>query len=425
MGGNISKSNTATAALTQKNDLDKDTSNNSDPRSPTPEITRTPLQNKNGAKHNITKNVDLRKTFENGKTEEKLIHNNPILSAVIKNHLQSYDPRSPTQDFERTPIVLSSKIEDNQKLIKENNNFGSPCLNNDTMENNNYDSSFEINDAKPSLAVPKNLCDGFYDMTLNGTLNETEEPLGSSTASNEVIQNNISKECAEPSQLLETDFEYIETGTETFEDIEEHIEFNNKDYETPDYDVKNVPLFKILQEDPRSPSIGIERTPIVVSKIEEDVSEENVEEMSDDSLLKVLQTTKSEPQQKEDQDGILIYEDESITLDKTPKKSKSASNSGSRTPLSCMKNKADSTHARSKSTNTLYDSINQKVTKSQKRISHIPRLKSLTKQSSYIGSESSLSLKNISKTMAISGDCENTPPHSHRDRWDKDNSIVL
>ncbi|XP_047527608.1 uncharacterized protein LOC125064547 [Vanessa atalanta] len=424
MGGNISKSSTETAALTQKNDLDKDTSNNSDPRSPTPEITRTPLQNKNGAKHNITKNVDLRKTFENGKTEEKLIHNNPILSAVIKNHLQSYDPRSPTQDFERTPIVLSSKIEDNQKLIKENN-FGSPCLNNDTMENNNYDSSFEINDAKPSLAVPKNLCDGFYDMTLNGTLNETEEPLGSSTASNEVIQNNISKECAEPPQLLETDFEYIETGTETFEDSEEHIEFNNKDYETPDYDVKNVPLFKILQEDPRSPSIGIERTPIVVSKIEEDVSEENVEEMSDDSLLKVLQTTKSEPQQNEEQDGILIYEDESITLDKTPKKSKSASNSGSRTPLSCMKNKADSTHARSKSTNTLYDSINQKVTKSQKRISHIPRLKSLTKQSSYIGSESSLSLKTISKTTAISGDCENTPPHSHRDRWDKDNSIVL
>ncbi|XP_046978847.1 uncharacterized protein LOC124544368 [Vanessa cardui] len=424
MGGNISKSSTETAALTQKNDLDKDTSNNSDPRSPTPEITRTPLQNKNGAKHNITKNVDLRKTFENGKTEEKLIHNNPILSAVIKNHLQSYDPRSPTQDFERTPIVIASKIEDNQKILKENNNFGSPCLNNDTMENNNYDSSFEINDAKPSLAVAKNLCDGFYDMTLNETLNETEEPLGSSTASNEVIQNNISKECAEPTQLLETDFEYIETGTETFEDSEEHIEINNKD-ETPDFDVKNVPLFKILQEDPRSPSIGIERTPIVVSKIEEDVSEENVEEMSDDSLLKVLQTTKSEPQQKEDQDGILIYEDESNTIDKTPKKSKSASNSGCRTPLSCMKNKADSTHARSKSTNTLYDSINQKVTKSQKRISHIPRLKSLTKQSSYIGSESSLSLKTISKTTAISGDCENTPPHSHRDRWDKDNSIVL
>ncbi|XP_050348090.1 uncharacterized protein LOC126771948 [Nymphalis io] len=420
MGGNISKSSTETAALTQKNDLDKDTSNNSDPRSPTPEITRTPLQNKNGAKHNITKNVDLRKTFENGKTEEKLIHNNPILSAVIKNHLQSYDPRSPTQDFERTPIVISSKIDDDQKLFKENNNFGSPCLNNDTMDNSNFDSSFDINDVKSGVVLPKNLCDGFYDMTLNGTLNETEEPLGSSTASNEVIQNNISKECPEPAQLLETNFEYIDTGTETFEDSEEHIEIENKDF-----DIKNVPLFKILQEDPRSPSIGIERTPIVVSKIEEDVSEENVEEMSDDSLLKVLATTKSEPHQKEDQDGILIYEDESNTLDKTPKKSKSASNGGSRTPLSCMKNKADSTHARSKSTNTLYDSINKKVTKSQKRISHIPRLKSLTKQSSYIGSDSSLSLKTISKTTAISGGCENTPPHSHRDRWDKDNSIVL
>lgn len=40
MGSNISKSNEA--ASTMKNDLD--VCNNSDPRSPTPEITRTPLQ---------------------------------------------------------------------------------------------------------------------------------------------------------------------------------------------------------------------------------------------------------------------------------------------------------------------------------------------------------------------------------------------
>lgn len=44
MGSNSSKSGTETAAFTQKNDLDKDSSSNSDPRSPTPEITRTPLQ---------------------------------------------------------------------------------------------------------------------------------------------------------------------------------------------------------------------------------------------------------------------------------------------------------------------------------------------------------------------------------------------
>lgn len=44
MGSNASKSSTETAALTQKNDSDKDISSNSDPRSPTPEITRTPLQ---------------------------------------------------------------------------------------------------------------------------------------------------------------------------------------------------------------------------------------------------------------------------------------------------------------------------------------------------------------------------------------------
>ncbi|CAH2050277.1 unnamed protein product, partial [Iphiclides podalirius] len=112
MGTNSSKSINETAGHVQKNDLNVEV--NPDPRSPTPEIARTPLQSKNGLKHNITKNVDLRKTFESGQAEEKLIHNNPILSAVIKNHLQSYDPRSPTQEFERierTPIVVAKAEE--------------------------------------------------------------------------------------------------------------------------------------------------------------------------------------------------------------------------------------------------------------------------------------------------------------------------
>lgn len=41
MGSNTSKTSPEPAAPSQKNDSDKD---NPDPRSPTPEITRTPLQ---------------------------------------------------------------------------------------------------------------------------------------------------------------------------------------------------------------------------------------------------------------------------------------------------------------------------------------------------------------------------------------------
>lgn len=386
------------------------------------------LQIKNGTKHNITKNADLRKKFETEKAEGKLIHNNPILSAVIKNHLQSYDPRSPTQDFERTPIIITSKIEEEEagkkflRIQSENNNCGSPCLQNDMVDHNSND-SFEINEVSPDIVVPKNLCDGFYDMTLNETIKENEEPLGSSTASNEVIESEISKESSKQ-QFLETNFDYVESEPEKLEDSKDKIEMIDRMKNILDYDVKNIPLFKILKEDPRSPSIGIDRTPIIVSKVGEDISDENVEDMSDDSLIQVLQTTNTEQENVEDKnpDGIHIYEDKVLTLNDTPKKSKSENNSGSRTPLSCMKNKADSGHARSKSTNTLYDSKCQK-TKLPKRVSHIPRLKSLTQQSKYISSESSVSLKNISK--AISGDCENTPPHSHRDRWDKDSSIVL
>ncbi|XP_039759513.1 uncharacterized protein LOC120633374 [Pararge aegeria] len=427
MGSNTSKSSTETAAVSQNNELDD--SSNSDPRSPTPEITRTPLQNKNGGKHNITKNVDLRKTFECGKTEGKLIHNNPILSAVIKNHLQSYDPRSPTQDFERTPIVISNNINaDTEKMLdKLETNCGSPSLNNDTVENNNYDSSFEVDrQVSPDLVIPINLFNKFIDLSLNDTLNETDEPLGSSTASKEVIENEISTTNSKPTELLETNFDCVESENKMIEEGNEVIETSDC-VEISDNEGKIIPLFKILPEDPRSPSIGIERTPIVVAKIEEDVVDGNVEQMSDDSLIKALQNTNTELRQNnvldKNSDGILIYEDETNTLNDTPKKCKSVSSGGSRTPLSCMKNKTDAAHPRSKSTNTLYDAKNK--TKLQKRVSHIPRLKSLIKQPTYGHTGSSISLKNVTKSSAISGDCENTPPHSHRDIWDKDNSIVL
>lgn len=381
------------------------------------------MQNKGGAKHNITKNADLRKTFEDSKGEEKLIHNNPILSAVIKNHLQSYDPRSPTQDFERTPIIIASKIEDfanDRKRQQSKYNNGSLCLRKDDNDEH-YDSCAEAQE-NPDI-IPKNLCNGFLDMTLNETLKDTDEPLGSSTASNEAIENNISNgEVVKATQLLETNFDYVET--EQFEECKDEPIGKTKD------DLCHIPLYKILSEDPRSPTAGIERTPIVVAK-SEDASEGNVEEMSDDSLIKVLQTANSGLRQSVRscdgvEGGLLIYEDEIDDVHETPKKSKSGSNSGSRTPLSCMKNK-EATHIRSKSANTVQDPKNQEVAQSKivKRVSHIPRLKCLTKSSKLTPNGSTVSFKNAVTKLGALGDCENTPPHSHRDRWDKDNSIVL
>ncbi|XP_068626529.1 uncharacterized protein msb1l [Battus philenor] len=422
MGTNTSKPTIETAAPQQKSDLN--IGDNPDPRSPTPEITRTPLQNKSTSKHNITKNVDLRKTFESGEPDEKLILNNPILSAVIKNHLQSYDPRSPTQEIERTPIVISTTKDDETTFKKnlrlQNNNTYSPCLKNE------FHDSFETTDTinlSPDLVIAKNLCEEFYDMSISETLNENEEQLGSSTTSN----NNCIEEASglehidQPKTLLETNFDYVELESEKYEDSEQMI-LKNKCIEDSELELKKIPVFKILDDDPRSPSMGIERTPIVVAKTEESGS--NVEEMSDDTLIKVLQSTNVDQSEnmKDNNNGLLIYEDEAVSID-TPRKTKSISMNGARTPLSCMKNKADTAHTRSKSANTYETNKDSTLpVKHLKYVSHIPRLKSLSKP---ISTGSSVSLKNISKNSAISGDCENTPPHSHRDKWDKDNSIVL
>lgn len=420
MGSNTSKVTNEAAVQVQKND----TEINSDPRSPTPEISRTPLQGKGGSKHNITKNVDLRKTFENGQVEDKLIHNNPILSAVIKNHLQSYDPRSPTQDFERTPIVLGLNTEElkdkNVLRAKAIDDCGSPSLHNSTSDDSFAPKSI------PDI-VPKNLCDGFLNLTFNDTIKDVEEPLGSSTASSDSIENATKDSIDKPKKLLETNFDFDEKIEESIEEYEEDSEESKSNNNNSEDEQKliNFAKFKILPQDPRSPTNGIERTPIVVTKTE-DKTDDNVEEMSDDTLIKVLQNTNAELIHGitkgcgKNSDGILIYEDEEETRE-TPKKSRSAGSGGSRTPLSCMKNKGDNAHGRSKSVNTLYDN---KFPITGKKVSHIPRLKSLSK-SKFMPAASSTSLRSISKAVGVIGDCENTPPHSHRDKWDKDSSIVL
>lgn len=284
-------------------------------------------------------------------------------------------------------------------------------LDNSTLEHNYFNSD----------VIPKKLYDDFFDLTLDDTLKDSEEPLGSSTASNEAIQNNISSN-NKPTKLLETNFDYVIDDKPKTELLKEdkavkHSALNN---------IKSSG-FEILTSDPRSPSIGIERTPIVVTKTEE-VLNKNVEDLTDDALIKTLQNNNANLRYAfskatdKNKDELLIYEDESNNpISLTPRKSVPESNSGVRTPLSCMKNKTEA-HVRSKSANT-YDPKN-KMMPSSKHVSHIPRLKSLTKPQNIV-SNSKSSLISISKTSAISGDCENTPPQSHRDMWDKDSSVVL
>lgn len=378
------------------------------------------FQGKDGGKHNITKNVDLRKAFENTPGEQKLIHNNPILTAVIKNHLQSYDPRSPTQEFDRTPIILITKIEEyneRQKLYQLNSD------DNESLKEtvvDDLDNSYSDEQHNPEI-VPKKLFNDFSDISLDETLKETEEPVCSSTVSQEVIEENIQEECdKEPTKFLETNFDYVDTAnTKIVENSIDHIDGQEKEI-----NAKIAPL-KILENDPRSPSVGIERTPIIIARTNEDYYEGNIEELSDDLLIKALQETNSGLRQTVNKNHdknieLLIYEDESANFDNnTPKKPDS--NNGSRTPLSCVKNKADTTHViQSKSVNTQNDSKKKNMTP---RVSHIPRLKALSKNSGQ--TKSMMSLKSMSKNSGINGYCENTPPQTHRDIWDKDNSIVL
>ncbi|GBP22044.1 hypothetical protein EVAR_18685_1 [Eumeta japonica] len=400
---------------------------NPDPRSPSPEIVRTPLQDKTGVKQNITKIMDLTKTLDeatiNKEIDEEIINNNPILAAVIKNHLQSYDPRSPTQDFDRTPIIIASKIIENQKVLQD------ITENLDTQNQNGCQYTENLNDQHLSseIVVPKNLCNGFFDMSLDDSAKDIHVSFNSSNISEdkrqpekhtEIVLHNVSG-------LLETNFEYHE-DTENVDEYEDSKEMQNENESTSKYQI-----VEILKNDPRSPSEGIERTPIVVTKTEI-AAAKNVEEMSDETLIGVLQNTNTKfrqtlikPQKpNKDTESLLIYEDESENkTNEILRKPSSAHSTGSRTPLSCMKNKTGTSQIRSKSENTINGS-GDKATASRipKRISHIPRLTSLSKLQYR---ESNVSLKNASKILSVSGDCENTPPHSHRDCWDKEKSIVL
>ncbi|XP_069365082.1 uncharacterized protein [Maniola hyperantus] len=384
-----SKLTTEKAAVSQNNELDKDVSRIPDPRSPLREIPRTPLQNENdGAKrYNITKNVDLRKIFENYEEEEKHVPKQPLMSAFLKYSLNFgedtgkilheledntcgspclNDPRFPYKGINRNPTVVA-KMEDtlnarnveelsDYELIKlmqnryteRNKTNVSDKFSDVSIDSNNYyDSSVEEEQKSQDLVLPKKLYyDKFTDLAPNDTLKGTDE---SSTVSNEVNFEKVETEKGNSKEYIRE----IET-------VDECIQISEN--------VKNIPLFQIIKGDPRSPSIGIERTPVVVAEKKGTLDDENVEETSEDSLVKVLLhiITVNRPSNVPDSEGFLIHEDESNSLNNTSKKSKSASSSRSRIPLLCKKNenKNDGTKNKGK----------------QKEVSRIPRLESLVKQ---------------------------------------------
>lgn len=386
-----------------------DPSKSSDPRSPTPDITRTPLKvgvtnQKNGV--NITKNIDLTKTLNDESNKNKTPLHNPILSAIIRNNLQSFDPRSPTLEFERTPIVLNDKKEPRQAVDE----FSSPVC----RRNGNYELLVD------NLSSIKNVSCGIFNMSIDNSFKEcTEEPLDSSTVSLDATAENISRTEKRLSGLLETNFDYIET---------------EYDATVPNKSTK-ANVGGQLDKDPRSPSIDIERTPIVISKEEntQEVPNEcnRVESMSDEALLQMLHAVNKNNFRQMHQkinntnsQGLLIYEDDcnQPNTNITPKKKKQPGDTEARTPLSCMKNKASTQHTRSKSANMGEKKANVVGSKIPKLVSNIHSKNAHVK----VDSRHNFGFKNSSVMSKHSvAKCENSKPIKRDDCWDHDSSIVL
>ncbi|CAK1553937.1 unnamed protein product [Leptosia nina] len=261
------------------------------------------------------------------------------------------DPPCPTQEFELTPIIISSR----EEKCKGVQNILLGSCRSPNLPNIDIDSY-----TSPEI-IPKNLCYHCNDMSLSDSLKE-EEPLGSSTASKEAIEKNISSNSLTPTVLLETNFDFMEN------DKVKDLQLSALNPE-----LRHAPVFKILDCDPRSPSVGLDRTPIVVHKKDELSTEDKAEQVPIKHLQNDNSDVKTTNGDSKSSDGILIYEDDSNYLNVTPK--------------------SQNLQADLDQTDQMYSYWHLAL----------------------------VSLKNA----AIKGDCENTSPNSHRHNWDKEGSIVL
>ncbi|XP_077302494.1 protein msb1l isoform X2 [Arctopsyche grandis] len=385
-----------------------------DPRSPTPDINRTPLQTLDSKLQKITKNVDLTKEcFEKYETDT-------IINPSIRALMNQIDPRSPTLDFQRTPLAVLIK---NPELMAKYNQINADI----SLNNSNLFCNEEANISHQNNNIEscqRNLDDELSEHidNENAEVPKASNPHESTPECSAIVESdNIvgENDCRVPG-LLETNLDYIETNLDTVKRKPKSVAVEKG--EQADIGDKNACILKIKnlsKKDPRSPSVGINRTPIVLldsdqeNKIQRDEVHSKMQEIFDHNM---------KLQQKRDMktlesDFLLIYEDTIDNENSTPirKPALNPKNESSRTPLACMMNvhqtnKLISDIPEEKNDNTKKSKIPIKIKSAQNIDIHCKKLNP--------------NLQKISKRNLINS-IENTPPKPRQARWDQDNSVIL
>lgn len=302
-------------------DSDDDFLENIDPRSPSTNISRTPIdvssykfpskcfsfynfffsQDKmiRGIQREpITVKYNLTGEFETPPYKMQL------LNGQLKNKLlrtlgcDLNDPRSPSQMINRTPITLNQLEKDNR--------------------GNEFEVNIEKETSVPSVEFQEIGNESSFESRLSSMCEEFVKDLSSvgTTGTEEDESTKTDDKATNKPEYLETNFDAI---------------VPEQDDGTP----------KI---DPRSPSFGIERTPLVFHEglnankveVDKDISELITNVISD---IKVYTKKKNDEKVVNEKNQIVFEETESLKYS-TPKKQSAFSNSsGNRTPLSCLGNK--------------------------------------------------------------------------------------
>lgn len=210
-----------------------------------------------------------------------------------------FDPRSPNQLIMRTPMEL--------------NNFKVTSTTNDSIASLDYTEEFNGMTS--------------FESALSAACNEIMGEYNENTV-------DIARYKNKETTFLETNFDYVK-------------------------DVLQTPMFQHIQhkEDPRSPTVGVKRTPIVFSdnenlelkvdnkEPEEEILEVVTETVINKSVQNKIIARKLKPQKTETTNQKIYEDGENINLS-TPKKTNSDNNTvGVRTPLGCL---ANTKHMRSK-----------------------------------------------------------------------------
>lgn len=339
--------------------------------------------------------------------------------------MNQIDPRSPTLDFQRTPLAVLIK---NPELVAKYNQINADI----SLNNSNLLCNEEANTSHQKINIEscqRNLNDELSEHEDNENAEITKPPESALENSAIVESNNIvgENDCRIPG-LLETNLDYVETNLDTVKrkpkpmKIEKEGQADKNSVHPSPIGDKNACILKIKnlsKKDPRSPSVSINRTPIVLldsdqeNKIQRDEIHSKMQEIFDHNM---------KLQQKRDMktmesDFLLIYEDNIDDKNSTPirKPALNPKNESSRTPLACMMN----VHQANKLISDTPEEKNE-ITKKSKIPIKIKSAQNIDIHCNKLNSN----FQKISKKNLINS-IENTPPKPRQARWDQDNSVIL